>query len=172
MAKIDIQSAFRLLPIHLTDCHLLAISWKQRLYIDTYLPFGLRSAPKLFELLANLLSWIILKQGASSLLHYLDNFLTIGPPISDICKQSLKIITRTCEELGVPLALENVEGPDISLLFLAIILNSSKMEAHLPPDELMHIQQELTSWQSKKKVQKANTLTGRFSPPRHQSCLL
>ena len=78
----DIQSAFRVLPIYLTDCHLLAICWKQRLYIDIGLPFKLNSAPKLFNILAYLLSWIILKHGASSLFHYLDDFLTIRSPTS------------------------------------------------------------------------------------------
>ena len=115
--KIDIQSAFRLLPIHPTDRPLLTLCWKQGLYIDTCLPFGLRSAPKLFNVLADLLSWIILKEGATFLLHYLDDFLTIGPPTSDICKTNLIIITRTCKELGVPLAIEKIEGPATSLPF-------------------------------------------------------
>ena len=44
LTKFEIQSAFRLLPIHPTDHYLLAMRWKQRLFIDTCLPFGLRSA--------------------------------------------------------------------------------------------------------------------------------
>ena len=159
LAKIDIQSAFRLLPIHPTDRPLLAMRWKQGLYIDTCLPFGLRSAPKLFNILADLLSWIISKRGASFLLHYLDDFLTIGPPNSDICKTNLNIITRTCEELGVPLALEKIEGPATSLPFLGIILDSHKMEARLPLDKLMRIRNELTSWQGKKKATKRQILS-------------
>ena len=31
---------------------LLTMEWKQSIYIDTYLPFGLRSAPKLFNILS------------------------------------------------------------------------------------------------------------------------
>ena len=45
LAKIDIKSVFRLIPVHPADKHLLAMSWKGALYIDTCLPFGLRSAP-------------------------------------------------------------------------------------------------------------------------------
>ena len=41
LAKIDIKHAFRLLPVHPADCHLLAKSWKGDLLIDTHLPFGL-----------------------------------------------------------------------------------------------------------------------------------
>ena len=45
LAKIDIQSAFRLLPVHASDRHLLGMSWTDGVYIDTCLPFGLRSVP-------------------------------------------------------------------------------------------------------------------------------
>ena len=43
LAKINIKSAFRLLPVHPTDRYLLGMRW----YLDCCLPFGLRSAPKL-----------------------------------------------------------------------------------------------------------------------------
>ena len=56
LAKIDIKSAFRLLPVHPADRHLLAMKWHDHLYVDTCLPFDLHSAPKLFNILANLLS--------------------------------------------------------------------------------------------------------------------
>ena len=46
LAKIDIKSAFRLLPVHPADRHLLLMKWNDKIYIDT---FGLRSAPKLFN---------------------------------------------------------------------------------------------------------------------------
>ena len=55
LAKIDIQSAFRLIPVHPADRHLLVMEWKGSIHIDTCLPFGLRSAPKLFNILADLL---------------------------------------------------------------------------------------------------------------------
>ena len=59
LAKIDIKSAFHLLPVHPADRHLLSMRWDQQIFIDTCLPFGLRSAPKLFNILADLLSWIL-----------------------------------------------------------------------------------------------------------------
>ena len=82
LAKIDIRNAFRLLPVHPADRHMLGMRWNNQVYIDTCLPFGLRSAPKLFNILADLLSWILQSKGVSPVLHYLDDFLTMGPPIS------------------------------------------------------------------------------------------
>ena len=79
LAKIDIKSAFRLLPFHVADRHLLGMRWKGAVFMDTCLPFGLRSAPKLFNILADLLAWIIEQHGVQPLLRCLDDFLTIGP---------------------------------------------------------------------------------------------
>ena len=49
LAKVDIESAFRNIPVHPDDRHLLGMLWDNKLYIDTVLPFGLRSAPKIFN---------------------------------------------------------------------------------------------------------------------------
>ena len=47
LAKIDIKHAFHLLPVHPADRYLLAMSWKEDLFIDTCPSFRLWSAPKL-----------------------------------------------------------------------------------------------------------------------------
>ena len=77
LTKIDIKSAFRLLPIHPSDRHLLAMEWQGLLFVDTCLPFGLRSASKLFNVTADHLEWILLNQGVTFLLHYFDDFLRL-----------------------------------------------------------------------------------------------
>ena len=65
LAKINIKSAFRLLPVHPADLHLLGVKWRGRIYIDHCIPFSLRSAPKLFNILADLLSWIAQNAGVT-----------------------------------------------------------------------------------------------------------
>ena len=74
LAKIDVKGAFRLIPVNPLDRHLLAMEWRGGIFIDTCLPFGLRSAPKLFNLMADLLEWILQEQGVTFLLHYLDDY--------------------------------------------------------------------------------------------------
>ena len=49
------------------------------LYIDTCLPFGLRSVPKLFNILADLLTWILEHMGVSPIMHCFDNSFDDGP---------------------------------------------------------------------------------------------
>jgi len=159
LAKIDIKSAFRLLPVHPADRHLLAMKWHGRLYVDTCLPFGLRSAPKLFNILADLLSWLLEQMGVSPVLHYLDDFLTMGAPDAPSCLHNLQVIKGVCQHLGIPLAVEKVEGPSNSLTFLGIVLDTVKMEARLPLDKLQRIRLQVSSWLDKKKAKKRQILS-------------
>ena len=57
MAKIDLQNAYRILPIHPDDRKLLGVRWNGQVYVDAALPFGLRSAPKIFNVFADCLMW-------------------------------------------------------------------------------------------------------------------
>ena len=50
------------------------------LYVDKVLPFGLRSAPKLYNAVADGLLWILLMQDKVEGIHYLDDFLLLGAP--------------------------------------------------------------------------------------------
>ena len=146
LAKLDMKNAFRLLPVHPADRHLLAMEWNNQVYIDTCLPFGLRSAPKLFTILADLLSWIAIDKGVSFSMHYLDDFLTIGPPGAHTYQHNLETIQQICTDLGILLTLEKVEGPTTSLIFLGILLDTHCMEIRLPEDKLHLIQKELSAW--------------------------
>ena len=150
MAKIDIASAFRIIPVHPQDCPLLAMRWKDKVYMDTQLPFGLRSAPTLFNAYADALEWILQQEGCNHLIPYLDDSLLLGPPHSPTCQQGLEHMLATCHRLGVPLASDKIEGPTTRLSFLGIELDSDAMEARLPQDKLHRLSSEITAWQDKK----------------------
>jgi len=82
-------------------------------------------APKLFNILADFLAWIANQQGVSFLTHHLDDFLTMGPPSSSTCQRNLDMLVQICNYLGVPLALEKVEGLATALPFLGIVLDTT-----------------------------------------------
>ena len=79
MAKLDIKSAYRNIPVHPHDRPLLGTRWRDVIYLDTRLPFGLRSAPKLFTAIANTVLWIIWLNGVPWIINYLDDFLLFAP---------------------------------------------------------------------------------------------
>lgn len=61
LVKIDLKNAYRMVPVHLQDQHLLAITWEGRTYVDRVLPFGLRTPRKWLGSLAPL--FCVLPQG-------------------------------------------------------------------------------------------------------------
>ena len=99
LAKLDIKSAYRNVPVHPGDRHLLGTQWKDKMYVDTCLPFGLRSAPKLFNAVADALEWVIVNEGGSQVefvIHYLDDFLFGGRPGSEACGRVVDLALRLC----------------------------------------------------------------------------
>ena len=93
---------------------------EERVFLDTALPFGLRSAPKLFNALADAIEWCAKNQGASQLWHYLDDFITIGRACTEECEFNKKVLHHVCTKLGVPLATDKCKGPTTCLTFLGI----------------------------------------------------
>ena len=89
MAKADIKQAYRMVPVHPDDRHLLAVQWEGQTYIDKVLPFGLRSAPLIFTAIADALQWMMSEKGVRPVFHYLDDFITLGPPRSHKCQCNL-----------------------------------------------------------------------------------
>ena len=135
LAKLDIKSAFRIIPVHPSDRYLLGVEWKQAVYVDTVLPFGLRSAPKLFNAIADALQFIARASGIENIVHYLDDFVILGAPGINQCALDLQLLETLCETLGVPLAPEKKEGPSTRLEILGIIVDSIKMQLSLPEKE-------------------------------------
>ena len=66
LAKIDLKNAYRIIPVHPDDRPLLGVNWKDEVFLDAALPFGLRSAPKIFSTVANTLLWILAQAGMYS----------------------------------------------------------------------------------------------------------
>ena len=84
------ESTYRIIPIHLNDRYLLGMQWQANYFVDMALFFGLRSAPYISSLVSDLVEWVLKKQyDVSFLLHYLDDFHTLGPPTSQICQRNL-----------------------------------------------------------------------------------
>ena len=157
LAKVDIEKAYRIIPIHPQDRALLGMSWKQGIYVDSNLPFGLRSAPKIFSAVADALEWILGKKGVSELLHYLDDYLTMGP--LDQCKANLELILSTCKALGVPLKTEKIEGPSTRLIFLGILLDTTTLEIRLPEEKLAELCRLIQEWKQRQACRKRELLS-------------
>ena len=150
MAKIDIKSAYRLIPVHPVDRMWLGLKWDDQIYIDGMLPFGLRSAPKIFNSVADALEWCVSQEGVEFIFHYLDDFAVVGPPDSQACLHYLYTLKRICSILGIPLAEEKQDGPSAIITLLGIIIDTLKGELRLPEDKLQRLIQTTAEWIKRK----------------------
>ena len=150
MAKMDLKAAYRQVPVHRSDQHLLGIEWSGICYIDKALPFGLRSAPKIFSAMADGLAWAMFCEGIQECVHYLDDFLFWGPPSSPSCRQALDKAVALCERLGFPVAPSKTVGPSNVLTFLGIEIDSVSQELRLPADKLERLRRILGRWGRKR----------------------
>ena len=142
LAKADIESAYRLIPVHPEDRPLQAVQWQEQIFVDPMLPFGLRTAPKIFNAVADTLHWHLQQGGIQYLYHYL---IIVDPPQSSQCQQDLTLLQRECGRLSVPIAAHKTEGPSTCLVFLGI-----EIDLRLPEDKLGRLQSLLHQWGSRK----------------------
>ena len=150
LAKLDVESAYRHVPVHSNDRYLLGMKWRAKYFIDSALPFALLSAPYIFLSFADLLVWILTHNyGINFLLHYQNDFHTLGPPNSPVCQNNVNTCVQLFSELGIPLHRNKLERPSTCLTVLGIELDSMTLQAHLPQDKFDRIVTLLESWSLK-----------------------
>lgn len=150
LVKLDLKDAYRLVPVHSDDHCLLGVLWDGHVYVDRALPFGLRSAPKVFSAWADFLAWALYCRGISNQLHYLDDFLLMGSPYSGEGATALSTALQVFQALGVPVAAHKTEGPSTTVTFLGVLIDTSRFELRLPADKLTRLQGLLREWLHKR----------------------
>ena len=117
------------------------------------LPFGLRSAPKIFNALTDGLQWYLSHLGVRYVFHYLDDFLVVGPPASPEC-DALALLVRVCAHLGIPIAEHKCEDPATCLTFLGIEVDTVSGQLRLPAGKLDRLKSLLQEWGDRKACQR------------------
>ena len=82
--------------------------------------------------------------------HYLDDFLFCGERNTGRCKLILDTFHSIVDELGLPLAEEEMERPTTALTFLGIELDTVQQTSKLPEKNLADLKVRLASMLQKK----------------------
>ena len=133
--KRDLKDAFRHIPVATSDQWLLGFYCDDRYWMERYLPFGLRTAPFLFDLFAKALNWILIAVlWWATILHYLDDFFAILPPHANADAYAHQF-DQVCSDLGLTINyFKDIMSTTAD--FLGIEFNSILIQARLPPDKL------------------------------------
>ena len=139
MIKRDFESAFRHIPVSPYDSPLLGFHWENKFYAERFLPFGLRTAPYLFNLFAEVFHWILedqlRKQNiAAQIIHYLDDFLIVIPTDQNP-EQCIQAYTALCGQVGLRIKHAKDEQGTTSS-FAGLEFDSREMVVRLPGKKL------------------------------------
>ena len=152
LGKLDIEAAFRIIPVSPLDTPLLGFQWRGKFYRDAVLPMGCASSCAIFESFSSALEWVAkTKLGVSEMVHYIDDFLFLAES-SAKCAADMNAFISLCEQMGVPLAPEKTQGPATVLPFLGIILDTVQLEARLPDDKLAKCKSMIAEFLTRQKV--------------------
>lgn len=166
MAKRDIKSAFRLLPVFPGDFHLLGMKFEDNFYFDKCLPMGCSRAPMLFETFSTFIHWCVAyKSGLQTLDHFLDDFIFVGSNKTDECVRLAVTFEQICSELEIPVAAEKSVGPTTVLVFLGLELDSNEMLVRVPLHKIEELLELLQSYASRKKMslKELQSIVGKLS---------
>lgn len=136
LMKRDLKDAFRLVPVAHSQKRLLGFTWQGQYYHENCLPFGLRTAPLLFNLFAEGLHWIFMATWTSDtsvlMEHYLDDFVIALPSTAPTALRNLVSMRwlAVLWYLGmIPNTAKDEQGTTIEIL--GIEIDTLRMEARL-----------------------------------------
>ena len=138
MIKQDFADAFRQVPVSPEDTPLLGFSVNGRFYAERFLPFGLRTAPYLFSLLAKLFHWLLEQRlqnlvGGAQVVYYLDDFIVLLPPTCE-WRPASDLFKQLAGEVGLRIKeSKNEEGTVVS--FGGVIIDTRRMVIRLPEEK-------------------------------------
>ena len=155
LVKTDIKEAYKMVPVHPEDQHLLGVEWEGTIFMDKTLPFGLRSAPKIFSAAADAAQWVLHKEGVNKGLHYLDDYIFVAGDINSARLQKSTLL-NVFARLGIPVELSKLEGPSTCLSFLGIEVDTGCLQLRLPsckPADLIETLERCIEHESLRKKQ-------------------
>lgn len=153
LGKIDIENAFRILPVYPDDFNLLGFTLNNFYFIDKCLPMGCALSCSLFEKLASFLEWLTRSRSNKGILHhYLDDYIFLGRKNSTECFDIMCTFSALCCELGVPLSEDKTVWPTEVLSFIGFELNSLTMQLRIPAEKISKVSDLIRCLLSKKKT--------------------
>lgn len=146
MAKIDIEAAYRCIPVCPADWPLQGMCWKGSFFFDIVVQFGLASATAIFEYFSSSAEFF-----AKMLLfirfleHYVDDFL-LTAKTHEACLSQRDAFLALLRRIGLPYSVEKLEGPVTDIIFLGIKLDSVAMTVSLDAERVRELKLLLAEW--------------------------
>lgn len=169
MAKSDMKSAFRVLPLRAEDWRWLImmayhpVTGNRYYFLDKCAPFGSSSSPSLYQRCSNAIAHIFHFRTRFKPINYLDDFFFVALRQSH-CNFLIDSFVTLCESMGFPVSLEKTERANVFMVFLGILLDSTSQTVGIPLEKrlkaLQMLQEILDKNNKKTTVLRLQKLTG------------
>lgn len=151
IAKVDIKSAFRVLPIHPDSVHLFGFYFEGSYYMDKCLPMGSSISCAFFECFSSAIRDVLLKNFAFHCVsHILDDFIFLAPATSVLCLQQLDCFLSLVEYARIPIKSSKTISPTCVAPIHGIEVNTVDFTASLPADKIDKLVQLLAAFKNKR----------------------
>ena len=159
LAKSDLMSAFRMLPIRPTQyCWLIMkcqhpVTKKTVFFVDKCLPFGASISCSHFQRFSNALKHLIvyITGQPHAVVNYLDDFLFIQSTRRD-CNHLVRNFLALCKEINLPVSLEKTEWATNRIIFLGILIDGATLSLSIPMEKRDKALKLLQYFEHKKKA--------------------
>jgi hypothetical protein len=170
MAKIDLQAAYRSVPIHPDDYAATGLQWtfknaKEPVYLfDTRLPFGSNKGPAIFHRLSQAIRRCMVRRGFQGTIAYIDDFFLCAPTYEE-CQHWMAVLIALVRKLGFLISWKKVVGPSQKLTFLGVEIDTTRSTVALDQDKLSQLRQELLAFSKRKRAtkQQLQSLAGKLN---------
>ena len=122
MVKLDIEAAYRCIPVRPADWPLLGMKWANGFCFDSVVHFGLSSATAIFEWYSSAAQHIVqVALAIEHIVYYVDDFLIFARTKHE-AERIKRSMLKLFAELGIPLSIEKIEGPLRLIIFSVLSL--------------------------------------------------
>ena len=165
LAKVDLQDAYRFVPVRKADWRHLGMQVGDDVYVDRMLPMGAASSCQIFQMVSDAIKWMFLReyQGEVRVFNYLDDFLFVAST-EVLCNSALDCFERVCGEAKVPISVHKTIRAVTSLTFLGIGIDARRLGLFLPEGKVIKYHAALTAFlqSDRPSVKKWQQLAGKL----------
>ena len=163
IAKADVENAFRILPTHPSEYHLLGFIWNNLYYYHKRLVMGGSPSCSTFEQLSRAIQWILRNIfNVKYITHILDDFIFVSPSATTECQAYLSMFINLAAALNIPLNMAKTVQPSTTVIVHGYEMDTIKMQIRLPDDKITKARTELENLLHNKKatLQKMQSVIG------------
>ena len=153
ISKVDIEDAFRIMPIHPKDYNLLGFMFREKIYYDKCLPMGCSTSCQTFEKFSQAIQWLLQNHfKIAGISHILDDFIFVGPANSSFCQYGLDTFLTLAKDINIPVKAEKTVLPTTCCIVHGVIIDTNSLELRLPLEKLERLRCALDLIKNKRTV--------------------